>query len=602
MERASPILAALVIGSALIFDPAGWQPFGASKWVLITVTAWLAVAVVLLDGARLHRPSLIGWAVFLLWGAATTWTALDPLSSWIGTPDRRFGMVALLTMAAAYVAGQGVSSDPGRRLVGRSAVLALLGLTVYGLAEALGWAPVELSTTTNRIGSAYGSAAYLGAALCLLVPISAGVAMCADERPAWRLAAAVSVAGGLFLMAASGTQAVLVGLAAAALLTLPAWWVRRRAIVPASFGAIVIVVLAVSPLSERLGTSSVEGRLAEWDVAASVLAAHPVVGVGLEGYRIAFPSHVDVDYVQTYGRSTITDRAHSGPLDLGVALGVPGLVGWVLTAAWLAGRAWAVVDRQSPILTGMAAAVVAVLAQQLVLFPTLEVGVAGWAIAGIIVAAGRRGRSTPIRSSTAATVAALVAVAALGGGLADIVADHMAASARRSGDVTMADRATAIRPDSFRYPLLAADLAFRSGDLEVALDRIEHASGLVSLDPAIRVAQARTLAGLVASGEHPAATGAATVGAIIERDPHHPELRIIHGELLATAGMAVEAERAWLAAAHLAPRHIVPQLRLAELYLAVDRLDRAREALARAREIDRTHPEVDRLEEALDAT
>ncbi|MFP3915487.1 MAG: O-antigen ligase family protein [Actinomycetota bacterium] len=589
----------LVAAGALVFDPGGWQSFGPSKWVVTTTAAWGLLTVTIRRGVTLHLPSLIGWAALLAWASVTSLPALDPVSAWLGTPDRRLGTFALLTMAAAFVAGQGVEDEAGRRVLGRSAAVALAGMGIYGAAEALGAAPVELTTTTARLGSVFGSAAYLGAALCLMAPLSAGLACDGREARAWRMAGALGTGAAAFLLVGSATGAAVVGLGAAAVLVaarlrLP----HRRAL--GGVAVLIAVALAALPAVRQSVGEDLESRWAEWRTAGSVLAAHPLTGTGLEGYRVAFPRHVDADYVRAFGRSTVTDRAHSGPLDMGVAMGVPGMAAWLVAAGWLALRAWRSLGSSSPLVAGMAAGVVALVTQELLLFPTREVGVAGWLVAGMLVASRPMPQTVWWRSRLGSRLALAVAVVTLVAGLADVAADHLAASARRDLDPGAAEQAAAFRPDSFRYPLLAADISLRSGRPAQALSHVEAALRISQADPALRLARARALAALVANGAEDPAAAAADVGEIVEDDPNHPALRIIHGELLAAAGAAAEAERSFLAAAHLAPRSAQPELRLASLYAAIGEDRLAAEALARARSKEPDHPRIPALAQEIE--
>lgn len=599
---ATVALAGVVVTGLLVLDPGGWQVFGPIKWLVLTAGTWLALALALRDGLALHRGSVLAWGLLLVWGAFTSVVALDPLSAWLGTPDRRLGMVGLTTIAAAFLAGQAVTDHSGRRLLGRAGIVTLLGMTIYGAAEAVGWPAVDLTTTSSRLGSTLGSPAYLGAALCLLLPISAGTAIDRGEAPRWRIGAGLAMGGGLFLLVGSGTRAALVGVAVAALFTVSLWWpeIRRRPLPVAAAVVILGAMFLILPDAGRLIQPEVEGRMAEWRTAASALGASPVTGAGLEGYRVAFAAHVDVDYVRAYGRTTVTDRAHSGPLDMGVAMGVAGVVAWVAAAGWLVWRAGRTIRPGDPVLAGLAAGVVGLLVQELFLFPTLEVGVAGWAVAGAVVAARPSPRSIEIRSAALAGSAATLAIVALVVGGADAVADHVAASARaRGGGVAEADRAAAIRFDSFRYPLLGADLALAAGRPDEALTRMEEALDLAPADPALRLAGARVVAALVAEGAWSPTRGADAVGEILEDDPNHPELRLLHGRLLAAAGYAARAERAWLAASHLSPREAEAELRLAALYSSLDEPNLARRALDRARDREPDHPEIARVEELL---
>src|SRR5690606_38971567 len=80
-------------------------------------------------------------------------------------------------------------------------------------------------------------------------------------------------------------------------------------------------------------------------------------------------------------------RAHSGPLDVAVAGGLPAaaahltLTALVLLACWRATR-----PTRPPWLAGAATGVAAVALQELVLFPTVEVSPLAWAVAGLVVA------------------------------------------------------------------------------------------------------------------------------------------------------------------------------------------------------------------------
>jgi O-antigen ligase/Flp pilus assembly protein TadD len=604
-HRTTLLVAILIGGSALVVDPGGWQVFGPSKWLLITVTTWAALAFALREQPAFHRSSMLTWLILLGWATISSVTALEPRAAVLGTPDRRLGLIALATMGAAFLAGQGVDTPRRRRLIARTMTVTSIGMGIYGLAEALG-SSVELTTTTTRLGSTFGSPAYLGAALALFLPGCVGLAADSDERTGWRRAALLGAVSGVALLAGSGTRAALVGLAAALALTAGTWLpILRRHRPVAAVGAVVLILLvALTPLGERLsdlGTSDGTSRVDEWTVAARAITERPLLGAGLEGYRVMFPRVVDADYVRTYGRSTVTDRAHSGPLDLGTALGVPGIAAWFGAAIWLVRRSLAGV-RLGPVVAGLAAGVTALLVQEFFLFPTLEVGVAGWAVAGVVVAATNPFGGTESRALHARTthrtvlgaVAALVAMVALVAGGLDVAADHLAAEARRTGRPDAAGQAADLRPDSFRYPLLAADIALGKGSTDEARRYLDRSLSLAPLDPALRLANLRILG----AARSPDALEIA--GAAVEADPTHPELRIIQGNLFFAAGRGGEAERAWLAAEYLAPGDPSVPARLAFLYLETGADEAARRAVERLQALDPDHPDLAALQERLE--
>lgn len=606
-HRTTLPVAILIGGSALVFDPGGWQVFGPSKWLVITVAAWAALAFALREQTVFHRSSMVAWLVLLGWATVSSITALEPLAAVLGTPDRRFGLLALATMAAAFLAGQGVDTHRRRRVIARTVAVTTTAMGLYGIAEALGFA-VELTTTTTRLGSTFGAPAYLGAALALFLPVCAGLAADPEEATGWRRAALLGAVSGLALLAGSGTRAAVVGLAAAIALTAGVWlpMVRRHRPVAAVGAVAVILLVALTPLGERLsdlGTSEGTSRVDEWAVAARAITERPLLGAGLEGYRIVFPEVVDAEYVREYGRSAVTDRAHSGPLDLGADLGVPGLAAWIGAAIWLVRRSLAAV-RMGPVVAGLAAGVTALVVQELFLFPTLEVGVAGWAVAGVVVAATNSfcGSESPAfhakttHRMVLGGVAALVAVVALIAGGLDVAADHLAAEARRTGGPAAAGQAADLRPDSFRYPLLAADIALGQGSIDMARRYMDRSLSLAPLDPALRLSGLRVLV----ATRSPDALEIAE--AAVEADPTHPELRIIQGDLLYGAGRGGEAERAWLAAEYLAPDAPSAPVRLAVLYLETGADEAARRAVARVRALDPDHPDLAGLQERLDET
>src|SRR5690606_23151568 len=140
------------------------------------------------------------------------------------------------------------------------------------------------------------------------------------------------------------------------------------------------------------------GRIDEWRVATRVIADHPVLGVGPEGYRIAFAGGVDDGYEVAHGRDPQPDRAHSGPLDVTLAGGVPALLAWGAGAALVVRAAWRALRRGPPLVAGLAAALVAHLVGQLTLFPLAEVEPVAWLLAGLVLAAAPGAAETPARA------------------------------------------------------------------------------------------------------------------------------------------------------------------------------------------------------------
>ena len=168
--------------------------------------------------------------------------------------------------------------------------------------------PVETSAVTSRLGGPFGSAAYLGALVS------------ADSRSRWSCRRPVgadwlagSRCGGdvmaTIALVGAGSRAAWIGLFVpafvAAVMIRPGW---RFVLVAIGTVAACVVVMRRSPRRRARSFGADHLLLDEWAM-ARVVADHPVVGVGPEGYRTALADGVTADYERTYGRRA----ARSGP-------------------------------------------------------------------------------------------------------------------------------------------------------------------------------------------------------------------------------------------------------------------------------------------------
>jgi O-antigen ligase/Flp pilus assembly protein TadD len=591
------LLAGLVALPIVVFDPFGWAAFGPVKWAAVSaLVPALGAVMAARRGIGMPRPWAIGWALLLFWAALSAWRGLDPLSAWIGTPDRRLGWWALCLFAITFSIGATLPTRWAIPLVLRSASVATLGVGVMAVAEFAGLSVAP--SGSGRLGSTLGSAAYLGAALTILVPLTVGTALSATEDRRWRLMATTASVLGVVALVGSQTRAALVGLAVAGLVALPRL-VPRLSARPLAVGAVALAavgLLALSPLGERALEGS--SRTDEWAQAIGVIGGHPVLGTGPEGYRIAFPGVVDAEYERAYGREVIPDRAHNGVLDVAAALGLPGAVLYLAAVAAILRRGWW--QRGGSVeQTAVAAAAIGYLAQQQFLFPLAEIDPLLWLIVGILFSNPDVIRPRPPIAGALAAVAVLSLLA----GVADVAADRSMA-AGLDGDPVAAERATELRPDSFRTWLIASNVASRGGDvasLERALDRIDTALTLSPADPRLGQIHAQYLGNLAAL------TGLSGDGAIARdaweelarSDPNNAAVLTGLGAARALTGDAAGAERAYVLAASLAPDDAGPLVTLARLQLATGEPTDAVETLRRARAVDPLADGLDELEASL---
>ena len=517
------------IAAVLALDPQGWFPFTVAKWWAMLVVVLLAATIAATSSARaaaaaatpvpmLERVTVWLFAGLLVLIGVSTITALDGLYTWIGTPVRHLGLLAWVMFGLTFAVGRRVGiDDMARRAAIHGTVVAALTLGIYCMVELVWRAPIEFASNSSRLGGPFGSAAYLGAACCLLLPVAVGVAGDTDEGRGWRLVGAIISVTLAVATLGSGSRAALVGLSVAGVAVIVARRRRslpattRRVVVASVFVALVGVVVAISDgVFQR--SAGLTSRLDEWRIATRAIADHAVTGVGPEGYRLVVGQFVDAEYVRRFGESTGIDRAHSGVLDLAISSGVLAAVVYVALLAAVVSGALRLARRGGVLDTGLAAAVIAYAVQQQLLFPLAELDPMFWLLAGIVVVRARPVaqvtddldvRTTGRRRSATTAAAVLFGTSAFVAavlGVRAVAADRLALDAANAADVTVAiDRAEAATnraPFDIRHLLLLArshEQERSLGGVDRALESVDDALDISPLEPTSHYEQARLL-------------------------------------------------------------------------------------------------------------
>ena len=571
-SRPSIVLALLAPGVMLALDPQGWSPFTPAKWLAVSTLVVVGAAVALGQRPlRLNRAALVAWCCFLGWAALAAAFGNDRLYAWIGTPERHFGWVTWVLCALAFHSGQTMRRATDVIVVFTGIAIAGVGVGAYSAVEWVWQAPVRLEAVTDRVGGPFGSAAYLGAACVIVVPVLSGVAVEA-ELPRWlRTLATIGALASAVALVGSGTRGAWLAVIASAIIVaaVRAGW--RRALLALVAAAVVVGTLAALPnvrsVASRQGAAQGAARLDEWRVATRIVGRHPLLGTGPEGYRIAFPVAVDAAYERAHGRAELPDRAHSVVLDVTATLGLPGLLLYGALLAIVARPLWRALRRGPRWRAGIAVALLAYGGQQLVLFPIAELEPIAWLLAGIVVA--WEARSDELLAAVVPTRARL-ALAAIGialalAGVLDVAADRAARIALRTH--IDPNRAAHLRPDALRYRLVAARSAATPA---AALDALHAARRLSPGDPIARIELARLV------------TTPAAWRDVIAHDPVNASAWLQRGVASANAGDLADAEVSWRRAEDLAPRASAPLVNLSGLYLDQGRVTEAIAAAGRA--------------------
>lgn len=632
-------LVAAVLASFLAVDVGGWDPVGPLRFLLIPTLAAVAVAAMAFGarehGGRCRSPLGYVWVALLAWLGLASLFAVDPLHAWIGTPDRHFGFVTWVLLAAVWLATLQTGPTAHRWLVVATAVAAAAS-GAWAILELFDIAPIDRTFDGGRLGGPFAQPAYLGAAMALAFPVGLGVAIAAwsgrvDDRWPVAIVGLAGAVGGLFALVASQSRAAWVGTVVAGIAV--AWRQRARGahalarpagrvalLVAAALAAITMIV---TPVGTRIASlvdpaGIIDGRTDEWTVALRTLWTSPIVGHGPEGYRVVFGEHVDAAYAIEHGRTVITDRAHNGLLDVGVTAGLPGLLLYATLVGFVLAQAWRSLASDSPIEVGLASGVGAYFLAQFFLFPVAEIEVAAWILVGALFAikAEPQTQMTAVRRPLlilAGAAAGLFGVAAVVAGVLDVAADRRIASATdaltRDDPTTAladADRARELRPDSIRYHFIGARIAERvvlPQGFSAALERLEDGLERSPRDPALTSEQAEDALDLARQTRDPddLAQAQALAIAVATSDPNNVQNQLRLGIVLASTGDVEAAETALREAAWLGPSQGEARFNLAVLLMQEERFGEARiEAEATAAVEPQSAPDVAALIDEID--
>src|SRR5690606_3544819 len=144
---------------------------------------------------------------------------------------------------------------------------------------------IETSAVTDRLGGPFGSAAYLGAAVCLLIPSAVTLAVDTRETRAWRGAAVFATSSCTAALVGSGARAAWVGLGIAALVAIVRFRPSFRQLGVAAAVAAAVLGLGVLAVADRVGdvadrSTSPTSRIDEWRLAGRAILEQPVLGAG----------------------------------------------------------------------------------------------------------------------------------------------------------------------------------------------------------------------------------------------------------------------------------------------------------------------------------
>jgi O-antigen ligase/cytochrome c-type biogenesis protein CcmH/NrfG len=325
-RAATVLVSAAVLGSFLVFLPAANDVYVLPKEVLVGLAS---LALLMLVGVSLathgslfvsrSRVQLVlACFVFALGLSALLDVSLG--GAIFGSYGRASGVLAY-GAAAILFCGVAALSDSDVVTVLRCMAVAGGAVGFYGALQVLGFDPLT-STSSGAVVSSLGQVNFVAGISGLVLPLLGWVGL--DEGvPVWTRWVAASAAAATVVAAAGAHsfQAYLSLLVGVGFFALAA--VHRRlgtkglqvALVAASVGVLSVVAIAHGKVDREV-RSGLDERVLMWRSAGELIQERPLTGWGPTGFAREFARVRPAEHARRFGLSQLSDAPHDVPLSM----------------------------------------------------------------------------------------------------------------------------------------------------------------------------------------------------------------------------------------------------------------------------------------------
>ena len=444
--------------------------------------------------AKKNRPALLVIGIFIsLLFFALVADSRDFASKFYGTSGRNTGFAAYLGLSFLFFS----SVVSASKILLKRYVVALVGsgtvLALYGLAQFKGFDfyQFDLGIGTKVFGS-FGNSNFQSAFMGITAASALTLVVFSRIRVHFKVGLLVLTLLAIYNITLSSQQGYLNFVAGITAATIVYFFQSRKLIlawVTVAGSSIFTVligagILNLGPLAEVIYKSSLQARGFYWRAALKMIIDHPLFGVGMDSYGEWYRRSRPANYSST-NFSSVSDTAHSIPLDIGSNGGLPLFITYLAIIALVALSILRVIRRSSEfdvVFTTIVAAWVAYQAQSLISINQIGLGVWGWSLSGLIIgyelntrkedsfAEKRSGRLAKLPAQKISALAVVITFITTSAGIAIALPPYLAANkfykALQSGDVNIIQPAAYLRPyDHFRFLYVAQIL--KQNQLEV---------------------------------------------------------------------------------------------------------------------------------------
>lgn len=400
-----------------------------------------------------------------------------------GTSGRNTGFIAYLSLSFLLLASL-VSSS---KFLLKRYVIALLSsgatLALYGIAQSRSYDFFEfdLGIGTKTFGS-FGNSNFQSAYMGITAAAALTLVVYSKIKIYFKAGLFILTCLAIYNVSLSSEQGYfnfIVGIAAGTIIFLfksrmpvLGWIALAGSSVSVLF--LLLGILKIGPLAEYIFKSSLSARWFYWQAAGKMMIDHPFFGVGMDGFGDAYLQSRPAS-VYSSGFFTVSDTAHSIPLDIGSNGGFPLFIAYVSVILFVLLSIVRIMKRNTEfdvVFATIVAAWVAYQAQSLISINQLGLGVWGWSLSGLIIGyelntrpnaiegnpkSAPRGKASMQKISALAVVTTFVATSA---GIAAALPPYIAADkfyeALQSGDANIIQPTAYLQPyDRSRFIFVA---------------------------------------------------------------------------------------------------------------------------------------------------
>ncbi|MCL2680541.1 MAG: O-antigen ligase family protein [Coriobacteriia bacterium] len=326
--------------------------------VMVLLATWIWDVVLNGGEIRYHRIYIL-LGVFLIWIAITTMTSISPATAFLGKYRRYDGAWSYILYALLFfLTMQYATTLPRVRQLAQTLSWSSFIVAGYGLLQALGADPLQwgqLPFEQNRSFSTFGNPDLLAGFLAFSIFINLGLIF-SEQNPKWRrwywFVLLLNSIVAITAFARSLWVAFFVTIIVFALLMWrqKAKGVKEDWLFAGGVAAGVTAFIAAS-LTRTDGVmnfwvrvqsifefdqGSALTRFQIWDAAMLAIAERPILGYGLDTFRLIFRRFSPPEYSQAAGFRSVADNVHNFPLQLATGIGIVGVILFYAILFWVA--------------------------------------------------------------------------------------------------------------------------------------------------------------------------------------------------------------------------------------------------------------------------